>query len=89
MNTRDITPVTSWSPETGNITVDKLMLKDFHHYFFDGGNGIVSYSLQDSATTLEYFSNNIEIPSSVMQQWGASDDIIFQYVADTLGLVII
>jgi hypothetical protein len=89
MNTRNITPITSWSPENGNITVDKLILKDFIHYFFDGGSGWVSYALQDSSTQMEYFAKNMEIPSSTIQQWGASDDIIFEYVANQLNLTII
>lgn len=89
MNSRNIQPIQIWSPDSGSITVDKLLLKDFHHYFFDGGNGIVSYTLQNSSTQMEYFNNNIEIPPATMQQWGASDDIIFEYVAETLGLILI
>lgn len=89
MNTRNITPITSWSPENGSITIDKLILKDFVHYFFDGGSGWVNYSLGDSSTDLEYFAKTIEIPSSTIQQWGASDDIIFEYVANALGLTLI
>ena len=89
MNTRQIQPIQSWSPEEGNITIDILCLKDFLHYFFDGGGGIVSYSLSNSQTQLDYFSGNIEIPSNIIQQWGASDDIIFDYVANALSLTII
>jgi len=89
MNTRNITPITSWSPENGTITLDKLMMKDFIHYFFDGGSGWVNYSLQDSSTQLEYFNKTMEIPSSIIQQWGASDDIIFNYVAQQLNVTII
>lgn len=89
MNTRQIEPTSTWSPETGNITLNTLVLKDFHHYFFDGGNGIVSYCLKNSISDLEYFNANIEIPSSIMQQWGASDDIIFEYVAEQLNLILI
>ena len=59
------------------------------HYFFDGGGGIVSYSLSNSQTQLDYFLGNIDIPSSTIQQWGASDDIIFDYVANSLSLTII
>lgn len=89
MNTRNITPITSWSPENGTITLDKLMMKDFIHYFFDGGSGWVNYSLQDSSTQLEYFNKTMEIPSSIIQQWGASDDIIFNYVAQQLNVTIL
>jgi len=89
MNIRAIQPKSTWSPETGDITIDTLCLKDFFHYFFDGGGGIVSYSLSNSQTQLDYFLGNIDIPSSTIQQWGASDDIIFDYVANSLSLTII
>ena len=89
MNTRNIIPIATWAPETGNITIDQLVLKDFNHYFFDGGGGLVSYCLKASTAETEYFANNIPIPASVIQQWGASDDIIFEYVADALGLVLV
>lgn len=89
MNTRQIQTKTIWNPIDGNITLDTLVLKDFHHYFFDGGSGIVSYCLRDSNNQNEYYSNNIEIPSVIMQQWGSSDDIIFNYVAQQLNLIII
>lgn len=89
MNTRNITPITSWSPENGTIILDKLMMKDFNHYFFDGGSGWATYCLQDSSTQLEYFNKTMEIPSSIIQQWGASDDIIFEYVAQQLNIIII
>jgi hypothetical protein len=38
---------------------------------------------------LDYFPGTIEIPSSVIQQWGASDDIIWNYVAEQLNLELI
>jgi hypothetical protein len=89
MNTRKIEATDTWSPEIGNVTLDTLVLKDFHHYFFDGGSGLVSYCLKNSASDLEYFNANIQIPSTTLEQWGASDDIIFNYVATQLGLTII
>lgn len=89
MNTREIESTSTWSPETGNITLDLLVLKDFHHYFFDGGSGVVSYCLKNSTSEKEYFNANIDIPSNVMQQWGASDDIIFEYVAEQLNLILV
>lgn len=89
MNTRKIQTTNTWSPQTGNVTLDTLVLKDFHHYFFDGGSGLVSYTLKNSISDTEYFNANIEIPSNVLEQWGASDDIIFNYVAGQLGLTII
>lgn len=89
MNTRPIQPKQSWSPEGGNITVDTLCLKDFFHYFFDGEGGKVSYSLSDSQTGLDYFMGTLDVPASVVQQWGTSDDIMFQFVALALNLVLV
>jgi hypothetical protein len=89
MNTRKIYPRASWSPEGGDITIDTLCLKDFFHYFFDGEGGKVSYTLSNSQTGLDYFSGNINVPASVVQEWGASDDIIFEFVAIALNLIII
>ena len=89
MNTRPIQPKQSWSPEMGDITIDVLCLKDFYHYFFDGGGGIVSYSLSNSITNIDYFNSSVLIPASIIQQWGSSDEIIFNFVAEHLGLQII
>lgn len=89
MNTRPIQPKQSWSPEGGNITVDTLCLKDFFHYFFDGEGGKVYYSLSNSQTGLDYFSGTLDVPAAVVQQWGASDDIMFEFVALALNLDII
>lgn len=87
MNTRQIQSKTTWSPETGDITIDTLCLKDFYHYFFDDGGGKVAYTLQSNG--LDYFPGTIDIPSSVVQQWGADDSIIWNYVANYLNLVLI
>jgi len=38
---------------------------------------------------LDYFPGAIAIPSSIVQQWGASDDVIWNYVANSLNLVLI
>jgi len=89
MNTKNIQPKSSWSPEGGDITVDTLCLKDFFHYFFDGEGGKVSYSLSSSQTGLDYFSGTLDVPASVVQQWGASDDIMFEFVALALNLVLV
>ena len=89
MNTRAIQPKSSWSPELGDISIDTLCLKDFFHYFFDGGGGVVSYTLSNSQTGVDYFSGNINVPSSVVQQWGADDDIIWDYVSQTIGVVFV
>lgn len=87
MNTRQIQVIQTWSPNTGDTSLDTLCLKDFYHYSFDNGGGKVSYSLQSNG--LDVLSDSVDIPSSIVQQWGPSDDIIFQYVATALGLTII
>lgn len=92
MNSRQIQPVATWNPETGDTMIDTLFLNDFYHYHFDDGDGKVSYSLATlNSTTGEYvncFSGSMNIPASIIQQWGASDDIIFDYVAQQLNLII-
>jgi hypothetical protein len=42
--------------------------------------------VQNPTSLVTLFQSNIPIPSNIVEQWGASDDIIFQYVATTLGL---
>lgn len=86
MNTRQIQPIQTWTAENGSITLDTLCLKDFYHYFFDDGDGKVNYTLQSNG--LDILSGTLNIPASVIQQWGASDDIIFSYVANFLNLII-
>jgi hypothetical protein len=93
MNTRSIQPVQSWSPSLGDVSIDTLVLTDFFHYYFDNGGGKVSYSLSGidptTQSSIDYFSGIVDVPSSVIQQWGSDDEIIFQFVATTLGLTII
>lgn len=84
MNTRQIQSISTWSPETGNIIIDTLCLKDFFHYFFDDGGGKVAYTFQSNG--LDYFPGTIDIPSNIVQQWGASDDVIWNYVASQLNV---
>ena len=84
MNTRPIQSITTWSPEKGNTTLNNLCLKDFFHYFFDDGGGKVSYTLQSD--DIDILSGVIDVPSNIVQQWGASDDVIWNYIATTLNL---
>ena len=50
----------------------------------ENGNTV---NLPESA--VDYYFGQINIPASVIQQWGTDDGIIFEYVATTLGLTII
>ena len=37
----------------------------------------------------DYYSGVVEIPAAVIQQWGASDDVIWSYVGSQLNLVFV
>jgi hypothetical protein len=88
MNKRQIQPIQVWSDE-GTISVDALFLKDFYHYHFDEGGGKISYTLGIYQEDYDKIHGILDIPATIIQQWGASDDIIFQYVATTLGLSLV
>jgi hypothetical protein len=90
-NTRSIQPITTWTPE-GEKTINLLALSNFSDYHFDDGAGKVEYKLIGADPELgatEYFINKLEVPASIIQQWGADDEIIWDYVVTTLGLVIV
>lgn len=91
-NTRNIQPKTIWTP-SGDKNATLFSLTNFFNYHFDDGGGQVTYVLSgmegDPESVISYYTANLPIPSNIIQQWGASDDIIFDYVASQLGLVII
>lgn len=95
MNTRNIEPVSVWTTNgPKNATI--LSLSNFFNYHFDEGSGTVEYLILGMETignnpesAVEYYKANLEIPSSIIQQWGADDSIIWNYVAETLGLILI
>jgi hypothetical protein len=87
MNTRLIQQIDIWSPD-GQRTVDKISLDNFYGYKFDDGVGYVDYTLIGYQGE-SYYNSNVEVPSNIIQQWGADDEIIFDYVATTLGLIIV
>lgn len=105
MNTRQIQPVSIWTP-TGLKNATYFALTDFFGYHFDNGIGKVTYKLigmepggtttledgtviQNPDSAVDYVTDNLEVPGSIIQQWGADDEIIFEYVATSLGLAII
>jgi hypothetical protein len=49
----------------------------------------VSYTIADLNSDIDYISGAIDIPSNIIQQWGADDTIIWDYVANALSLTII
>ena len=90
-NTRTIQPIQIWTP-SGNKDINVLGLTNFFDYYFDNGPGKVEYKLISADPMLgatDCYVGTLDVPASIIQQWGASDDIIFQYVADTLGVILI
>ena len=94
-NTRQIQPTTIWSP-MGNVQATFLGLIDFFNYHFDNGGGTATYTLigmvdngDGIPTATDLYVANIGIPSEIVQQWGASDEIIFEYVATQLNLTLV
>jgi len=94
MNTRVIEPITVFTAD-GQKEVSLLSLVNFCGYNFLNSSGVVSYILSGLITVdgvdsyVEYIHNTLEVPSSIIQQWGADDEIIFDYVTITLGLTMI
>jgi hypothetical protein len=95
MNTRIIEPKSIWSPN-GERIATILSLLDFRDYNFDNGGGKLTYKLlgmesidSQPETAVDYYVADMYIPSEISQQWGASDEIIFEYVATSLGLILI
>lgn len=86
-NTRKIESIQIWTAN-GQKEINTLALTDFHGYNFDDGSGYVTYKLiyADDNEAIEYTTEQIEIPSNIIQQWGASDDVIWNYVCSTLNL---
>ena len=90
-NTRKIQTITVWSP-SGEKSIDTLSLTNFFDYHFDDGGGKIEYKLISSNElngATDVYISIIEIPSDIIQQWGSSDDIIWDYVGEQLGVVFI
>ena len=90
-NTRQIQPISTWTPD-GEKEISVLAVSNFYDYHFDNGSGKIEYkliSVNPQVGATEHFTGVVEIPSSIVQQWGADDEPIFQYVAQTLGLIIV
>jgi hypothetical protein len=92
MNVKQIEPISVWTAQ-GDKSLTYLALANFFDYHFDDGGGKITYKLiameGDPETAVEYIVSNLDIPSNIIQQWGASDDIIWEYVSNKLNLVII
>ena len=84
MNIRSIQPVQIWAPD-GQREANQISLDNFHDYKFDNSVGYVDYTLKNSSGEV-YYTGTIEVPSNIIQQWGADDSIIWDYVINTLGI---
>jgi hypothetical protein len=90
-NVKEILPKSVWT-DSGEKSANYLSLTNFKDYHFDDGPGVVMYSLigpDGSDGLTPYFQGSITIPASVIQNWGASDDIIWDYVATELQITIL
>lgn len=90
-NTRQIQPIQIWTPN-GEKSINTLALTNFFDYHFDEGSGKCTYKLIEADEVngaTELFMGDLEIPSDIVQQWGASDDIIWIYVASKLNLTLV
>lgn len=77
----------------------------FDYRFNDGGGTVSFRMIEEvdnGTTTLqdgtivsnpitynELYGATMQIPSNIVQTWGTSDQVIFDYVAQTLGITII
>ena len=96
-NNRQIQSKQIWAD--GEKTATILALTNFTDYHFDGGTGKVYYSLLGMETkvtesesyqvAVEYYNGIVDIPAEVINQWGASDEVIWAYVCSTLNLILI
>jgi hypothetical protein len=84
---KEIQIIQVWSP-LGSRDINYINLIDFSGYKFNDGSGYVTYTLIGS-DLITYYENQIEVPANIIQQWGADDTIIWDYVADTLGLTLV
>jgi len=90
-NTRQIQSIKIWTPD-GEKSINTLALINFFDYHFDEGSGKCTYKLifsDEINGATELFAGDLEIPSDIIQQWGADDTIIWDYVATTLNLTLV
>lgn len=89
-STRQIDPVTSWTPQ-GAMEADRIQLHNFSGYHFDGADTAeVAYRLlspnEDGTLFTTVASGSVNVPDSVVQTWGEDDEVIFDHVLAQLGL---
>ncbi len=85
MNTKEIQEITIWSAE-GQMPANKLKFISFYGYEFNDGAGYIDYQLLNANDEIVYNATLI-IPENIVQQWGNDDEVIWNYVLQTLGLI--
>ena len=104
-NIRQIQPVTMWTPTGQKTATLFALVNFFDYHFDGGNGKVTykligmeagqSTTLQDGTvvagteSAVDYFTDNLIIPAEVMQEWTGSDDMMFDYVTTTLGLVLV
>ena len=104
-NTRPIQPVNIWSSTGNVPATYLGLTNFYGYHFDEGPGTVeyVLIGMQDNGSSVDTEGNTIvnppsavdlfkgalQIPAATVQQWGPSDDIIFEYVAQTLGLTLV
>lgn len=85
--TKQFTPKQLWSTN-GIQTIDTIKLTNFTGYDFHESMGRVEYAIgntiEDVFTPL--INGSVELPEEVVNNWGASDEPVIDYVIAKLGL---
>lgn len=105
MNTKKIQPKTIWTASGSKTATILSLNNFFDYHFDNGGGVVTYslIGMESSGTTtledgtvitmpesaVNYFTGNINVPSDIVQQWGASDDVIWNYVANSLDLIFV
>jgi hypothetical protein len=96
--------VSVWTPSGSKNAKYLALTDFFNYHFDNGGGYVTYKLIgeQDNGTStledgtvvtnppslVDLYQSNLSVPSNIVQQWGASDEIIFNYVATTLGLTL-
>jgi len=76
-----------WS-SSGLQTIDTIKLTGYNGYDFNGSMGRVFYAIgkmQDNIF-IPYIEENIELPAEIVNNWGADDEPVINFVMNKLGL---
>jgi hypothetical protein len=102
-NTRQIQPINIWTSKGSKSATIFSLTNFFDYHFDDGSGKVnyKLIGIESAGTTtdengnvvtlpdvaVEYASEVIEIPSSVIQQWGSSDEIIWSFICSQLNII--